>query len=391
MGWPMPRPFGIALVGCGMAAKPHAQALKDLASHGIGVRGVYARSAPHRAAFAQTHGFPVADSLDALAADPQVDAALIITPPNARAEAVRLFAQAGKHVLSEKLLELTANAAQEIVTCCEAARVAIGVVFQNRFRHACEVLAARLATGVLGPVWVVAVEVPWWRDQSYYDEPGRGTFARDGGGVLISQAIHTLDLMLARAGPVAQVQALCATTAFHRMEAEDDAAAEMRFANGAAGHLVATTASFPGGPESIRLDCDLASARLQGGVLDIHWRAGRTEHVGEPTMSGGGADPMAFPADWHRALIADFAAAIRAGRAPRVTGRQALAVHRLIAAIETSSAQGRLLRCALAWKMGTRDGRCDPQPFDPYPRPDLPIFWSGCRSFGDDRYASEPD
>lgn len=326
-----------------MAAKPHAQALKEL-SGDISVRGVYARSAARRAAFATAYGFPEAESLEALAGDPSVDAALIITPPNARADIVRLFAGAGKHVLSEKPLERTEAAAQEIVAICDAASVTLGVVFQNRFRHAFEVLAARLAAGDFGPVRVIAVEVPWWRDQTYYDEPGRGTYARDGGGVLISQAIHTLDLMLSLTGPVAQVQALCATTAFHRMEAEDYVTAGLRFADGVVGHLVATTASFPGGTESIRLDCDLASARLQGGVLDIQWRDGQTEQVGEPALSGGGADPMAFPADWHRDLIADFSASVQSGKAPRVTGRQALRVHQLIAAIETSSAERRAIK-----------------------------------------------
>jgi len=338
----MPRPFGIALVGCGMAAGPHARALKDLSAQ-ISVRGVFARSATRRAAFAAAHGFREAESLEALAADPAVDAVLIITPPNARADIVRLFAEAGKHVLSEKPLERTAVAAKEIVSICEAAGVQLGIVFQNRFRHAYEVLAARLTAGDFGAVRVVAVEVPWWRDQAYYDEPGRGTYARDGGGVLISQAIHTLDLMLSLTGPATQVQALCATTAFHRMEAEDYATAGLRFASGAVGHLVATTASYRGGAESIRLECDRASLRLQGGVLDILWRDGKAEQVGEPALSGGGADPMAFPADWHRALISDFAASIQAGRAPRVTGRQALDVQRLISAIETSSAAGRAI------------------------------------------------
>ncbi len=338
----MPRPFGIALVGCGMAAKPHAQALKDLSGQ-ISVRGVFARSASRRAAFAAEHDFPEATSLAALSADPTVDAVLIITPPNARADIVTLFANAGKHVLSEKPLERTEAAAAQIVAVCEAAGVTLGVVFQNRFRLAFEVLAARLSAGGFGKVRVVAVEVPWWRDQTYYNEPGRGTYARDGGGVLISQAIHTLDLMLALTGPVTHVQAICATTAFHQMEAEDYATAGLRFANGAVGHLVATTANFPGGAESIRLECDLATLRLQGGVLDIHWRDGQTEQVGEPATSGGGADPMAFPADWHRALISEFASAVQAGRAPRVTGRQALAVHQLISAIETSSAKGRAI------------------------------------------------
>ena len=343
----MPEPFGIALIGCGMGAKPHALALRDLAAEGVvRVRGVHARSAETRAAFAAAHGFPEAADLEALAADPSVHAALIVTPPNARAEIVAAFAGAGKHILSEKPLERTVDAARGIVETCEAAGVTLGVVFQHRFRKASEALAARLADGAFGPVHMVGVAVPWWREQAYYDAPGRGTYARDGGGVLISQAIHTLDLMLSLAGPVTEVQALCATTAAHRMEAEDFSAGGLRFASGAVGSLVATTAAFPGDAESIRLDCARASAVLKSGVLDIRWRDGRHETVGEPAATGGGADPMAFPSDWHRDLIADFVAAVQAGRPPRVTGRQALDVHRLIAAIEASSAEGRAVHVA---------------------------------------------
>lgn len=336
----MNKPFGIALIGCGMGARPHAKALQDLAGT-VSVRGVYARSVDKRAAFAARYGFPQATSIAALVADPSVDAALVVTPPNARADIVSAFAQAGKHVLSEKPLERNLAAARGIVEACETAGVTLGVVFQHRFRMASRALAARLAQGAFGAVHIVGVAVPWWREQSYYDVPGRGSYARDGGGVLISQAIHTLDLMLSLVGPVAQVQAICATTPAHRMEAEDFAAAGLRFASGAVGHLMASTASYPGDAESIRLDCDRASVRLKSGVLDIFWRDGRHEQVGEPAATGGGADPMAFPADWHRDLIADFAAAVRAGRPPGVTGREALGVHRLITAIETSSTEGR--------------------------------------------------
>lgn len=339
----MTRIYGIAVIGCGMGAKPHAGALKALADRVV-VRGVYARNPEARAAFCAEHGFPEAESLSALAADPGVDAALILTPPNARAEIVETFARAGKHILSEKPLERTEVAARGIVEACEAAGVQLGVVFQHRFRKASEALAERLADGSLGAIRIVAAEVPWWRDQSYYDVPGRGSYARDGGGVLISQAIHTLDLMLSLTGPVAEVQGLTATTAFHRMEAEDYAAAALRFASGAVGHVMASTASFPGGAESLRLDCDHASVRLQSGVLDINWRDGRHERVGEEATTGGGADPMAFPSDWHRDLIADFVAATAKGQAPRVTGRQALAVHRLIAAIELSASERRAIQ-----------------------------------------------
>lgn len=336
----MNKPVGLAVIGLGMAAKPHALALQELTEH-IEVRGAFARSENARQAFQASYGFPVAPDIDTLVNDPAVDAVLLITPPNARRDLVARFAQAGKHVLSEKPLERTTAAAERIVQICADAGVQLGVVFQHRFRAASEALSTLLAGGTLGVIRVVRCDVPWWRDQGYYDDPGRGTYARDGGGVLISQAIHTMDLMLSFAGPVTSVQAQCATTAFHQMEAEDFAAGAMVFKNGAVGALFASTASFPGDAESIALDCDNASVLLKSGVLTVRWRDGRVETAGEEAGTGGGADPMAFPYDWHKSLIADFAQAVREGRKPRVTGRDALNVHRLITALETSSARGR--------------------------------------------------
>lgn len=332
--------IGLAVIGLGMAAKPHALALKELEDL-VDVRGVYARSAEARARFCATYGFPAADDVQALARDPSVDAVLLITPPNARSELISLFARQGKHILTEKPLERTTEAADAIVNSCAALGVSLGVVFQHRFRAASEALADLLAKGALGEIRMVRAEVPWWRDQAYYDEPGRGSYARDGGGVLISQAIHTLDLMLSMTGPVVSVQAICATTPFHQMEAEDVAVALLKFENGAIGSVFASTSSFPGDAESITLDCDNGAATLKSGVLSVSWRDGRVEKFGEAAETGGGADPMAFPYDWHKSLIADFANSIKAGRAPRVTGSQALEVHRLITAIEASSREGR--------------------------------------------------
>ncbi|MGV6847992.1 MAG: Gfo/Idh/MocA family protein [Marinibacterium sp.] len=331
---------GLAVIGCGMAAKPHALALQALSDR-IEVIGVFARTPETRAAFATRYGFPDADDAAALAADPRVQAALILTPPNARVDYVGMFAGAGKAILSEKPLERTVAAAERIVEICAAAQVPLGVVFQHRFRAASQALAGLLASGDLGAIRMVRADIPWWRDQAYYDVPGRGSYARDGGGVLISQAIHTLDLMLALAGPVTSVQAMTATTPIHRMDSEDFAAGAVQFANGAVGALFASTAAYPGAAESIRLDCEHGAAVLQSGVATIHWRDGRVESIGEVAGTGGGADPMAFPMDWHRDLIADFADAVRTGRPPAVTGRDALNVQKLIAAIEDSSREGR--------------------------------------------------
>ena len=133
----------------------------------------------------------------------------------------------------------------------------------------------------LGPLVSAEVNVPWWRPQSYYDEPGRGTYERDGGGVLISQAIHTMDLMLTLTGPVQSVTAMCATSGFHRMESEDFVVAGLQFANGAVGQLFATTASYPGVGETITLHCRDGSARLEAGQLMLTWQDGQSETLGE--------------------------------------------------------------------------------------------------------------
>jgi UDP-N-acetyl-2-amino-2-deoxyglucuronate dehydrogenase len=323
-----------------MAAKPHALALKDLEDV-LEVRGVYSRSQDARSKFCQAYNFPEASDLDALAQDPTVDALLLITPPDARSEIVSLFASHGKHILSEKPLERTVENAEDIVKTCETAGVSLGVVFQHRFRVASEILLDMLHGGSLGAIHLVRAEVPWWRDQGYYNEPGRGSYGRDGGGVLISQAIHTLDLMLQMAGPVESVQAMCAKTPFHQMEAEDVVAGAFKFESEAIGSVFASTASFPGGAESLTFECEKASLKIKAGVLTVDWRDGQSQSFGEKAQTGGGADPMAFPYEWHKSLIADFVDAIKTGRKPRVTGVQALAVHRLIRAIEISSREGR--------------------------------------------------
>ena len=266
---------------------------------------------------------------------------MILTPPNTHLELVERFAAAGKHILLEKPLERSTERALRLIEAAEAAGVKLGVVFQHRFREASEHLRALLRQRALGELAVVNVSCPWWRPQSYYDEPGRGTLARDGGGVLITQAIHTLDLTLSLAGPVAEVAAITGTTGLHRMESEDFAAAGLRFANGALGALIATTAEYPGFPERIELIGTEGTAILAAGVVTVHYQDGREARLGEEQGTGGGADPMAFPHDAHRALLADFLDALDQDRSPRVTGREALRVHHLIDAVLRSSAERR--------------------------------------------------
>ena len=322
------RIFGLGVVGAGMAAKPHALALNALRDR-VNVRGVWRRNRAELDQFCATYDFPAAESYEALLADPEIDAILVLTPPNAREDIVAAAAKAGKHVLMEKPVERSTEAAERIVANCDAAGVTLGIIFQHRFRAASKALAEKVASGELGTLHAVHLVVPWWRpQQGYYDKPGRGSFAQDGGGVLITQAIHSLDLMLSLTGPVKAVTALAATTGLHQMETEDLVAGGMEFANGAVG-------------ESLTLNFDKASATLTGGNLTLSWFDGRVETIGEASNSGGGADPMAFPFDWHMAQIAEFAEAVQAGRQPVSTGHSALHVHRLIDALIRSGREGK--------------------------------------------------
>jgi UDP-N-acetyl-2-amino-2-deoxyglucuronate dehydrogenase len=326
----------IAIVGLGMAVAPHAQSLRDLAAR-VEVAAAFSPTRARRDAFAARFDFPLVGDLDAIANDRSIGAVLLLTPPRTHLPLVERFAGAGKHILLEKPLETDTPRAEAVVAACERAGVLLGVVLQHRFRPGARALATALAQDRLGRIVAASVAVPWWRPQSYYDEPGRGTLARDGGGVLLTQAIHTLDLFVSIAPPLSEVAAYAATTAVHRMETEDIACAALRFANGALGTLDATTARYPGFPERIDVIGTHGTAALCGGKLDLYFHDGRHEAAGEDGTLGGGADPMAFAHDAHRALITEFLDALDAGRAPANNGRAALAVHDLIDAVLASS------------------------------------------------------
>lgn len=328
-----------ALIGLGMVSGTYGDAIANSSSVDLSL--VHARRAESRAGFLQAWpglGAQAAQSVEEIAAS-DVDFVILTTPPDARADIVEVLSAAGKPILMEKPVERTLAGATGLVELCETRGVPLGIMLQHRARPVVSDL--RRALAALGPLHAVEVNVPWWRPQSYYDAPGRGSYARDGGGVLISQAIHTLDLMLSLTGPVLSVTAMAATTGFHHMEAEDFVCAGLRFANGAVGQLFASTASFPGRGETITLHCAHGSAHLEAGQLRLDWQDGRSETLGSSASSGAGADPMAFTSDWHRAVIEDFAQAIAERRPPLVSGRDALAVHHLIDALETSAREGR--------------------------------------------------
>ena len=330
----------VGIIGLGMASAPHAKSLQDLKEH-VEVKAAFSPSTERRSAFAEAHGFPVVDKLDAVLADPSIDAVFVLTPPNTHLDLVRQAVSAGKHVLLEKPLEISFERAEELVAIAEESGKKLGVVLQHRFRPVSAALAGLVREGRLGDVVSASARLYNWRPQSYYDQPGRGTKARDGGGVLLTQAIHTLDLMISLAGLPVEVTGYAVTSPVHRMETEDLAMAATKFANGGIGSISATTAAYPGIADAVDIIGTKGMARIEGAKMMAHFHDGTDKTVDDGALGGGvGADPMAFPHQHHRAVIEDFLDAIDGDRDPAVTGREALKVHRLIAAILRSSEKG---------------------------------------------------
>jgi UDP-N-acetyl-2-amino-2-deoxyglucuronate dehydrogenase len=333
--------IGIGIIGLGMASAPHARSLLDLRDR-VEVVSAFSPSSARRQAFAENYGLAVCDEMDAIFGNPSIDAVMLLTPPNTHLDLVRRAAAAGKHILLEKPLSTSLEGSEALVTAAEAAGVTLGIVLQHRFRPISVALANIIREGRLGSLVSASARLHNWRPQSYYDQPGRGTRERDGGGVLLTQAIHTLDLLIYLVDLPVEVTAYCTTSPIHRMETEDLAMGAMRFQNGAIGSISATTCAFPGFLDAVDVIGSKGMARLDGTKLTVQFHDDSEVLLDDGAAGGGaGADPMAFSHQHHRTLLADFLDAIEAVRVPKVTGREALKVHRLIEAILLSSKTGK--------------------------------------------------
>jgi predicted dehydrogenase len=321
--------IGIAVIGLGNALEPHAKSLLDLSDRARVVWAA-ARSEARAKAVADRYGFPATTDIARAVADPAVDAVMILAPANAHLPIAEAAFAAGKHVLCEKPLETTVARGEQLIAAGRRAGRLLGIMLQMRFRPGSQRLKQILDAGELGTIQAASMSVPWWRSQAYYDEPGRGTLERDGGGLLITQAIHTLDLFRWFVGVSKIEAAQVATTAVHRMESEDYAAALIRLGNGAPGTIMGTVAAYPGGAESVQIIGLHGTAWLTGGNLRVAWLDGREEILTDDGGSGSGANLMGFSHEPHKAVLADFLDAIEHGRAPAIPGEEALATQRVI-------------------------------------------------------------
>jgi UDP-N-acetyl-2-amino-2-deoxyglucuronate dehydrogenase len=337
--------FGI--IGAGTISNFHAEAIR--AVDDAELTAVFDTDATRAAEFAAKHGVTAYDDFDGFLAKAPIDAVTIATPTGLHGDVAIPAARAGKHVLCEKPLDVTPAKAQAIIDACRDAGVILAPVFQFRFGAGAITMKRAIEAGRFGKILFVSGRIKWWRSQDYYDSGAwRGTFALDGGGCLMNQSIHTIDLMLHFAGRPDQVFGYTATRTHTGIEVEDNAAAVVRFRSGAVGVIESSTSCAPGLPLRIEVSGERGTAAIEGDAI-VEWRFADSDPGDAAIMAGmqgkklgdGASDPKAISTEGHRLQIADLCRAILAKSQPAVDGAEAKIPVELICGIYESMKTGR--------------------------------------------------
>ena len=342
------RSHGFGIVGCGVIAPTHANAIAGLpGAHLVAVTDIVPEKAK---AFAEERGVAWEADLDALLARRDIDVVSICVPSGLHADIGARAARAGKHLVVEKPIDVTVAAADRLLDAAASAGVLLTVISQHRFDAGPRRLRELVDEGRLGRLILGDAIIKWYRSQGYYESGDwRGTWALDGGGALMNQGVHVVDLLCWIMGPVQEVTALCVTHA-HTIEVEDVALALLRFRSGAVGLLQATTATYPGFPERLEISGTGGSVIVEAGELRVAELVDEKGDVGAyggrpgtsaPAGATAAADPAALAGAAHQAQLADFLTALDGDGRPLVTGEQARANVAVIRAVYDSARSGR--------------------------------------------------
>ena len=331
-------PFHIGLIGGGNITETHARAARAIP--GVEVAAIHGANAEKIARLCHEFGGTPYQNLDAFLNHRPMDLVILGSPSGLHAEQGIAAARHGLHVLTEKPIEISTARADALIAAANAGHVQLGVLFQDRTKPHIRQLKSWLDSSLLGKILFVDARVKWYRPPEYYaSSRWRGTLALDGGGALINQGIHTIDLLLWLLGDVARVQARTATL-LHKIEAEDTAVAAFEFASGGIGVFHATTAAYPGYPRRVEISGTEGTVILEHDrILAANLRnspaaaaistdlAALNELAEDENQSSSSAAVSDFRG--HQALIEDFLAAIQQNRAPAcdgIEGRRSIAL-----------------------------------------------------------------
>jgi UDP-N-acetyl-2-amino-2-deoxyglucuronate dehydrogenase len=347
--------YGFGIVGLGLIADFHAKAIQAISGGRSSLVACCSRSAEKAQEFEKKYGCTGYTDIEKFLAHPGLDIVSLCTPSGAHLEHSLAAAEAGKHVIVEKPLEITPERCDKVIAACESAKVSLAGIFQSRFSEVAGIVKRAVDQGRFGTLVLGDAYVKWFRSQEYYDDGGwHGTQSLDGGGALINQSIHAIDLLQWFMGPVDSVQAFTGTVGHKRIEVEDNAVAALRFRNGAFGVIEGSTSVYPGFLKRIEISGTKGSVILEEETLkawDFAESLPEDEKIrkkfGAGTETGGGAaDPGAISFEGHRRQFEEFITSLEQGRSPLVDGREAKKAVEIIQAIYTSAHKGTQVRLA---------------------------------------------
>ena len=349
------RVYGFAIVGCGVIAPMHAEAIKSLPNAELrAVVDVVPEQARKRAE--EFGGTPYSDLAEALAR-PDIDVVCVCVPSGLHAEVGVQAAAAGKHLLVEKPIDITLAAADRLIDACREHKVKLAVISQHRFGAGMRQVREALEGGRFGRLLVGDAVIKWYRTQGYYNSGAwRGTWELDGGGALMNQGVHYIDQLQWMMGPITSIVARTGTVA-HDIAVEDVGLALLTFANGALGTIQGSTAVYPGLPERLEISGTEGTAIVEAGKIKV-WEfkdeKGEVGAYGAKLKSDdaaapatGAADPAAISWAGHRDQMVDLLAAIEEGREPAINGEEARKPLEVILAIYESARTGQEVRLPL--------------------------------------------
>lgn len=329
----------VGLIGAGAVARKHADAFRNL---GWEVVACANRDAARGREFASHYDAEFLSSWEDVCRHPRVELVDVCTFPEFRLPVVALCARHGKHVQVEKPMATRLDAARQMIETARQAGITLGVVSQHRFDEASQFLSEALVAGRLGRLLQCDAYVKWYRSSEYYARPLKGSWKTEGGGALISQAIHQVDLLRWFAGPVQEVFGQWQLGSLHYIESEDVVNAVVRYSSGATGVIQASTAIWPGYPERIELHGSKGTAIITGDRLsawDVKEDSGPHPPIAREVQSGA-ANPMAISTDAFERQFRDIAEAIHRGGEPLVSGEEGYRSLELVDAIYRSCRSG---------------------------------------------------
>ena len=334
--------FGIS--GAGSIADFHAKAVTSLDNAKL--TGIYGTNKDKAKALAEKYGCRVFDSQDEMIQSDSIDIVAIATPSGAHLEPAVEAAKYGKHVICEKPLEVTLERIDEMIEAHKKYGTRLGGIFNYRYNEAVRELKDAVDKKRFGTITNASVYIPWWRSDEYYDSSWRGTLELDGGGALMNQSIHMVDMLQYIMGPVSSLFAYTATLGHSRIEVEDTAVAVLKFADNALGVIYGSTASFPGQFRRIEITGTEGTAIMEENSFKV-WQFSKTvprdkeiiEKYSAIEGGGGVSDPMAIPFEPHARNIAAFIRSVEENKPFEIGGEEARKAVRIILGIYKSAAE----------------------------------------------------